>query len=238
MLITSDSTVPLPDETGLIAALSPFATSIIHGINPGISDLSTPKTSRSLFGKPYLLEVVNGFTYKIQPSSFFQTNSEMAAELQKTVVEFAALGKTETCLDLYCGCGFLSLPLARAAKELIGVELDEAAVASARENASINSVDNAIFSSGTSESILPIVLSRDRPDVIVVDPPRPGLHPGALSELIRYGAKRLVYVSCNPVTLARDLAALSGVYRLESARCLDLFPHTPHIETVVSLKKL
>jgi 23S rRNA (uracil1939-C5)-methyltransferase len=219
----------------LVAATSPLATSIIHGINPEMTDLSVPKTIRPLFGEPFLKEDINGFTYKIQPASFFQTNSEMAARLQDTVVEFAALNEKETCLDLYCGCGFLSLPLARHAKELVGVELDEPAVTAARENAALNSVKNAIFSSGASEALLPITLSRDKPDVIVVDPPRPGLHPEALAELMRYGAKRLVYVSCNPASLARDLKTLLNIYQIKKSRCLDLFPHTPHIETVVSL---
>ncbi len=235
MIITSAESPTLPAEKKLIDNLSPFATSIIHGINPEITDLSIPKTIRPLFGNPFLTEKINDLIYKIQPASFFQTNSAMAAELQNTVCEFADVKKTETCLDLYCGAGFLTLALAKTAKETIGVELDESAVAAARENAMLNKVANVIFSSGTSESILPIVLSRDKPDVIVVDPPRPGLHPSALSELVAYQAKRLVYVSCNPVSLARDLKQLLAVYDIKQTRCLDLFPQTPHIETVVAL---
>jgi 23S rRNA (uracil1939-C5)-methyltransferase len=236
MIVTSGEAAELPSEKKLISALSPFATSIIHGVNPELTDLSTPKTIRALLGNPYLKEKINGFVYKIQPASFFQTNSAMAAELQNTVVEFANVKKSETCLDLYCGNGFLTLALAKGSKETIGVEIDEAAVASARENAAQNSVSNVIFSSGSSETILPIVLSRDKPDVIVVDPPRPGLHPTALTELVNYRAKRLVYVSCNPISLAHDLKTLLTVYKADQIRCLDLFPHTPHVETVVLLK--
>jgi 23S rRNA (uracil1939-C5)-methyltransferase len=236
MIVTSGEATELPLEKKIISSLSPLATSIIHGINPELTDLSIPKTIRTLLGNPYLMEKINGFVYKIQPASFFQTNSAMAAKLQNTVVEFANVKKSEICLDLYCGNGFLTLALAKESKETIGVELDEAAVASARENAALNSATNVIFSSGSSESILPIVLSRDKPDVIVVDPPRPGLHPSALAELVNYRAKRLVYVSCNPVSLAHDLKTLLTVYKVDQIRCLDLFPHTPHVETVVSLK--
>jgi 23S rRNA (uracil-5-)-methyltransferase RumA len=235
MIVTSNEGPKLPNEEKLVAALSPFATSVIHGINPELSDVSTPKTIRPLFGNPYLTEKINELVYKIRPASFFQTNSAMAAELQKTVVEFAAVKKNETVLDLYCGCGFFSLALAKDAKEIVGVEIDAAAVAAARENAALNSIGNVIFSAGSGETILPIVLSRDKPDAIVVDPPRPGLHPAALAELCAYRAKRLTYVSCNPVSLARDLKTLLGIYDVKKTRCLDLFPHTPHIETVVSL---
>ena len=234
MIVTSDAAT-LPAEQELIAALSPFATSIIHGVNPELSDVSIPKIIRPLLGPPYLTEKINGLVYKIQPASFFQTNREMAALLQKTVVAFAAVKPDETCLDLYCGNGFLTLALAERGHETIGVELDEAAVAAARENAALNNIGNVIFSAGASESILPIVLIRDKPDVIVVDPPRPGLHPAALSELMAYRAKRLVYVSCNPNSLAHDLKTLLDIYEVKATRCLDLFPHTPHVETVVSL---
>ncbi len=237
MIVTSAALSELPNENGLASKLKPLTTSLIHGINPEITDLSIPKTMRAIIGKPYLLEKINGLLYQIPPASFFQTNSAMAAVLQDTVVEFAAPKKQETLLDLYCGNGFLTLALAQASKQVIGVELDEPSIEIARTNAALNKIKNAIFSAGAAEALLPITLSRDRPDCIVLDPPRVGLHPKALAALMEYGAKRLVYVSCNPRALARDLKTLRSKYSIEKIRCIDLFPHTPHIETIVSLAR-
>jgi 23S rRNA (uracil1939-C5)-methyltransferase len=236
VLITTSGELPsLPLREKFIAALKPLATSLLWGINPEITDLSIPKTIEPLFGEPYLTEKINGFSYHIPCASFFQTNSQMAATLQNTAREFAAPKPGEKIMDLYCGSGFLTLALAKVAEKVIGVELDEAAVEIARGNAKLNNITNIDFRSGATEKLLAAALADMKPDTIVLDPPRAGLHPAALEALMGSGAKRLVYVSCNPRALARDLKTLLEKYSIEKSRCLDLFPHTPHIETIVAL---
>lgn len=238
VLITTSGELPaLPLREKFEAALKPLATSLLWGINPEITDLSIPKTIEPIFGETYLTEKINGFSYHIPCASFFQTNSEMAAQLQNAVVEFAAPQPGEKIMDLYCGSGFLTLALAKAAEKVIGVELDDAAVEIARGNAKLNNISNIDFRSGATEKLLAGALADMAPDTIVLDPPRAGLHPAALEALMGSGAKRLIYVSCNPRALARDLKTLLEKYSIEKNRCIDLFPHTPHIETVVSLTR-
>jgi 23S rRNA (uracil1939-C5)-methyltransferase len=237
VLITTSAELPaLPLREKFATALKPLAISLLWGVNPEITDLSIPKTIEPIFGETFLTEKINGFAYHIPCASFFQTNSEMAAQLQNTVVEFAAAKPGEKIMDLYCGSGFLTLALAKAAERVIGVELDDAAVEIARGNAKLNNIDNIDFRSGATEKLLSPALADMAPDTIVLDPPRAGLHPDALEALMDSGAKRLVYVSCNPRALARDLKTLLIKYSVEATRCLDLFPHTPHIETVAALK--
>ena len=235
LITTSAELASLPLREKFEDALKPFATSLLWGINPEITDLSIPKTIESIFGETYLTEKINGFSYRIPCASFFQTNSEMAAQLQNIVVEFAAPKPGEKIMDLYCGSGFLTLALAKASDKVIGVELDDAAVEIARGNAKLNNIANIDFRSGATEKLLATALTDMAPDTIVLDPPRAGLHPAALEALMGSNAKRLVYVSCNPRALAHDLKTLLTKYSIEKTRCLDLFPHTPHIETVVSL---
>jgi len=227
----------LPLREKFEAALKPLATSLLWGINPEITDLSIPKTIEPIFGEPYLREKINGFSYHIPCASFFQTNSEMAAQLQNIVVEFAAPKPHEKIMDLYCGSGFLTLALAKASKNVIAVELDDAAVEIARGNAKLNNIANIDFRSGATEKLLSAALADMAPDTIVLDPPRAGLHPKALEALMGSSGKRLVYVSCNPRALARDLKTLLTKYAIEKKCCLDLFPHTPHIETIVALNR-
>jgi 23S rRNA (uracil1939-C5)-methyltransferase len=227
----------LPYQAELVEALRPLCTSFLHGVNPEVTDLSIPKTIEAIFGEPYLHEKVNGSVYRIPPASFFQTNTEMAGELQKSVVEFAQPKKTDRVLDLYCGSGFLTLALAACAKEVLGLEIDAAAVDAAMVNAELNSVKNADFRAGAAEKTLPTELAASKPDIIVVDPPRAGLHPSAAVALAASDARRIVYVSCNPLSLARDLKTLLGAYRVSRTACLDLFPHTPHIETIIALDR-
>jgi len=236
VLITTSGELPaLPLREKFFAALKPLATSLLWGVNPEITDLSIPKTIEPIFGETYLRETINGFSYRIPCASFFQTNSEMAAVLQNTVVEFAAPKPGEKIMDLYCGSGFLTLALAKASEKVIGVELDDAAVEIARGNAKLNNIANIDFRSGATEKLLATALTEMSPDTIILDPPRAGLHPAALEALMGSTAKRLVYVSCNPRALARDLKTLLEKYSIEKIRCLDLFPHTPHVETVISL---
>lgn len=226
----------LPCQAELVEALRPLCTSLLHGINPEVTDLSIPKTIETVFGEPFLHEKVNGLTFRIPPASFFQTNTQMAAELQNTAVAFADPQKGDRVLDLYCGSGFLTLGLAKKCANVLGLEIDPASVELAKENSRLNGITNAEFRAGATEKLLPAELASAKADIIVVDPPRSGLHPAAAKALASSQARRIVYVSCNPFTLARDLQTLLSAYRIDRAACIDLFPHTPHIETVVSLK--
>jgi len=235
LITTSGELANLPLREKFIEEIKPFATSLLWGVNAEITDLSIPKTIEPLFGEPYLTETINGFSYHIPCASFFQTNSQMAAVLQNTVVEFAAPAPGEKIMDLYCGSGFLTLALAKVAEKVIGVELDDAAVEIARGNAKLNNIENIDFRSGATEKLLSNALADMSPDTIILDPPRVGLHPTALEAIMGSDTKKIVYVSCNPVALARDLKTLLTKYTVEQMRCVDLFPHTPHIETIVSL---
>jgi 23S rRNA (uracil1939-C5)-methyltransferase len=236
LITTSAEQTELPLGDKFAAALKPFATSLVWGINPEKTDSSIPQTTTSLFGNDYLTEKINGYAYRIPCASFFQTNSEMAAVLQNTVSEFVAPAPDDRIMDLYCGSGFLTMALAKKAKQIIGVEIDDAAAALARTNDKLNNLSNVEFRPGATENILSQTFADMSPDAIVVDPPRAGLHPKALETLTSSGVKRLIYVSCNPASLARDLKTLLKNYFVEEIRGLDLFPHTPHVETVVKLK--
>ena len=225
----------LPGREALVAALEPLATSILWGINPRITDLSIADTITVLHGSEELHERLENLTFSIPPNAFFQTNTLMAERLVETVREFAAPTSTDLLVDLYCGVGVFGIALAREANRVIGVESDPSAIPVAQRNAEANGVTNTKFILATSESWqFPV----DPIDVLIVDPPRAGLHPRVIQKILALQPHRIVYVSCNPTALARDLKPLLPKYACDSIRCLDLFPHTPHVETVVRLTHL
>jgi 23S rRNA (uracil1939-C5)-methyltransferase len=233
MLVTAEG--PLEKEAELISALSPLCTSIVHGINPTITDLSFASTLRALKGEALLREQVGGVTYRIHPNAFFQTNTEMAAVLLERVRERVVAGPHARLLDLYCGGGFFSLALAHDVGSALGIELDAQAIVEAARSAEENGITNAKFRAEAAEALS---WEEERPDVVILDPPRSGLHPKVRKTLLAKLPPRIVYVSCNVRALATDLKDLLRAYRAEPAVCLDLFPHTPHVETVVHLTKL
>jgi 23S rRNA (uracil1939-C5)-methyltransferase len=192
---------------------------------------------RVLAGEPVIREMLLGHTFEIGPNTFFQTNTLGAESLFREALARAAVGPGETVWDLYCGVGALTLPLARAASRVVGVEIVPEAVAAARRNAAHNGVENARFHVGDIRSILnDPSFAAERPDAVVLDPPRDGLHPDATRALLALGPARIVYVSCNPATLARDVAALvAGGYAPGPVRPVDMFPHTAHVECVTAL---
>lgn len=234
-LITSAEDFPAPTREELITTLQNHCTTLYWGINPLITDLSIASELHLLSGNQYLTEEINGFRYQIHPNSFFQTNSNMAAKLMKTVGDFAALTKTDRLLDIYCGLGFFAIGLGGAAKEAFGIELDAPAIELAKSNAQLNNISNVQFFAGATEALLETM---PKPDVVIVDPPRSGLHPKALATLLAFAPKRIVYVSCNYQSLVKELPEFLKTYTVARLRALDLFPHTPHVEVVTCFEKI
>ena len=193
-----------------------------------------------LWGKPYLIETLGGLSFQISPRSFFQINPEQSAVLLGKVVEFAGLSGEETVFDLYCGTGAIACNLARHAKQVFGVESAPQAVTDAMVNASLNRIGNLKFFHGRAEVLLPQLLHEGyRADVIVVNPPRKGCAEDLLKTIINSSPARIVYVSCDPATLARDLKFLSGGgYNAVKVQPVDMFPHTSHLECVVLMSRV
>lgn len=221
------------DETKraeIIKRLSPLCTSLYLAENPEITDVSQGKTLILLHGNEFLTEEVNGLRYTIHPNSFFQTNTQMAAKLQTAVIDCLPPGKI---LDLYCGLGFLGIAAAKHGNEVYGHELDAPAIELAKKNAEANGVaDKTRWGAGPTEAL---DWSAEKPDAVIIDPPRAGLHPKALKALIDNKPPKIVYVSCNYHRLTDELKKLKEVYHVESLQALDLFPHTPHVEVIATL---
>lgn len=229
-VVTADGALPAPEA--LVESLGGLATTIYHGINPEITDLSLASRLTLLAGERFLEEKVDGRTFAIHPNSFFQTNTAMAETLVGTVRGFLADRKPATLLDLYCGTGLFGICLADAATKIVGVEIDADAIEMARENARKNGVLNAEYHAAKAESL---IWEKERPDAVIVDPPRAGLHPKVVKTLLERRPERLVYVSCNYESFAREWAALGAAYDLARIEAVDLFPHSPHVELAALL---
>jgi 23S rRNA (uracil1939-C5)-methyltransferase len=217
----------------------PEVRSIHWAVNEGPAEVTNLPTTL-LWGDEAIEERLCGLRYRIRPNAFLQTNTAMAERLYRLAGDFAALTGSESVYDLYCGIGTIGLSLAERALTVWGVEISEESVACALENADLNGITNAAFFAGNVGQSLEELKDRaGPPDVVVVDPPRAGLAGKALRRIGRLAAPRLVYVSCNPTTLAGDVKTLTGDwgYRLERAAPVDMFPHTPHVETVALLTR-
>lgn len=209
---------------------------ILHTINDSFSDVVQADSVEILYGRDYIIEEILGLKFKIAPESFFQTNSKGAERLYSIVKEFLGDASSKVVFDLYCGTGTIGQIVAPDAKKVIGVELIEEAVKAANENAKLNGLDNCDFIAGDVAEVIKTINSK--PDVIILDPPRPGVHPTALDYVIKFNAPDIIYVSCNPKTLVTDLEVLKNAgYSVDKVKLMDMFPHTPHIETVVKLSK-
>ena len=253
----------LPDEADLVQTLRdahPELVGIAHAVNEGRAELSSGLEARTLWGRPFLYEKLAGLTLKISLDAFFQTNTLMAHALYELVADevFAPLepeapGEPQggasgpVIWDLYSGVGSIGLSLARRAAGLLGIEAAPAAVADARENARLNDIQNAYFLEGDARRVLREVAQGvrtlpeglERPDVVVVDPPRAGLHQRVVARIGESGAARIVYVSCNPSTMAPNVAQFQELgYRLLRVTPVDMFPHTPHVECVGLLSRV
>jgi 23S rRNA (uracil1939-C5)-methyltransferase len=229
------------DRERLIEVLTaiPEVKSIHWSINEGVSE-TTELPTELIWGEDAIEEEIGGLRFRVRPNAFLQTNTEMAEQLYGIAREFAALTGNETVYDLYCGIGTIGLSMARDAMTVWGIEISEESVACAIENQELNGIGNTAFFAGNVGEVLADLRTRaGDPDVVVVDPPRAGLAGKALKRLGEIAAPRIVYVSCNPTTLAGDLKRLSDDYgyRLVRARPVDMFPHTPHVECVALLER-
>jgi 23S rRNA (uracil1939-C5)-methyltransferase len=228
------------DRERLIEVLTaiPEVKSIHWSINEGVSE-TTELPTELIWGEDAIEEEIGGLRFRVRPNAFLQTNTEMAEQLYAIAREFAGLTGKETVYDLYCGIGTIGLSMAKDAMTVWGIEISEESVACAIENQELNAIGNTAFFAGNVGEVLADLRTRaGDPDVVVVDPPRAGLAGKALKRLGEIAAPRIVYVSCNPTTLAGDLKRLSDDYgyRLVRARPVDMFPHTPHVECVALLE--
>jgi 23S rRNA (uracil1939-C5)-methyltransferase len=237
-LVASESHPAFEDFARRITGRFPTVASVLLNLTRRKAQIAVGEEERVLAGKDRIEERLGGLTYEISSASFFQTNTEQGERLLETALEGLALTGGERVLDLYSGTGTFTLPIALRAREAIGVESSEAAVRDAERNAARNGIANVRFVREEAVEALRDHFGEEPSavDAVLVDPPRAGLHPGVVSRLIQMGAPRLVYVSCNPATLGRDLALFcESRYRLEWVRPVDMFPHTPHIECVATL---
>lgn len=222
-----------------LAAQFPGITSLLYIINQKANDTITDQEVIVWKGRGYIIEEMEGLRFKIGPKSFFQTNSEQAANLYGIAREFAGLTGEETVYDLYTGTGTIANFVARHAKKVVGIEYVPEAIEDAWENARLNGITNTLFYAGDMKDVLTgeFIAQHGQPDVIITDPPRAGMHADVIQVILDAGPRRIVYVSCNPATQARDLSLLDAKYRVARVRPVDMFPHTHHVENVVLLEK-
>jgi 23S rRNA (uracil1939-C5)-methyltransferase len=215
----------------------PEVTTILYTINPKWNDSLNELQPKVFYGKGYVIEKLEHFSFKIGPKSFFQTNTAQAERLYQTVRHFAGLKGSEIVYDLYCGTGSIGIFLSDQARKVIGIELVPEAIKDANENALLNNVHHAAFFAGDVSEICNDAFfeTHGRPDLIVSDPPRAGMSDKLIAKLLEISAERIIYVSCNPATQARDLNLLSEKYRISAVQPVDMFPHTLHIENVTAL---
>lgn len=222
-----------------IAGTFPAITSLLYIINEKANDTVTDQTVHVFKGNDFICEEMENLKFKIGPKSFYQTNSEQACKLYRIVRDFAGLTGNESVYDLYTGTGTIANFIARQARQVIGVEYVPEAIEDARINSAINGIDNTLFFAGDMKDILnaEFIRTYGRPDVLITDPPRVGMHNGVIETILSAEPRKIVYVSCNPATQARDLNLLGRKYRVGKVQPVDMFPHTHHVENVVLLER-
>ena len=222
-----------------VAEQFPEITSLLYVINGKCNDTITDQEVIVFKGKDHIIEEMEGLHFKVGPKSFYQTNSEQAYNLYKVARSFAGLTGNELVYDLYTGTGTIANFVARQSKQVIGIEYVPEAIEDAKVNASLNGLENTLFYAGDMKDILTadFIQQHGRPDVIITDPPRAGMHDDVIKTILAAEPKRVVYVSCNPATQARDLSLLDVKYALKKVQPVDMFPHTHHVENVVLLEK-
>ncbi len=215
----------------------PEITSLLYIVNQKKNDTIFDQDIYAYAGKDHIFEEMDGLKFKIGAKSFYQTNSKQAFELYMITKEFADLKGDELVYDLYTGAGTIANFVARSAREVVGIEYVPSAIEDAKLNSEINGVQNTKFFAGDMKDVLTtdFIELHGKPDVIITDPPRAGMHADVVERILEIGAKKIVYVSCNPATQARDLALLSYKYTVDRIRPVDMFPHTQHVENVVLL---
>lgn len=224
---------------GHIADKFPQISSLLYLDNQKCNDTIGDQEVLTFKGNDYIYETMEGLKFKVGPKSFYQTNTEQAYHLYSVAREFAALTGEELVYDLYTGTGTIANFVARNARKVIGIEYVPEAIDDARINSEINGISNTLFYAGDMKDILndDFIARHGRPDVIITDPPRAGMHSDVVKTILRAAPRRIVYVSCNPSTQARDLADLDADYKVTAVQPVDMFPHTPHVENVVLLER-
>lgn len=221
-----------------IADKFPQISSLMYLNNQKCNDTIGDQEIITFRGNDYIYETMEDLKFKVGPKSFYQTNTEQAYHLYSIAREFAGLTGNELVYDLYTGTGTMANFVARQARQVIGIEYVPEAIEDAKINSEINSIDNTLFYAGDMKDILHdgFIAEHGHPDVIITDPPRAGMHADVVQTILRAAPKRIVYVSCNPATQARDLADLDAYYKVVKVQPVDMFPHTPHVENVVLLE--
>jgi 23S rRNA (uracil1939-C5)-methyltransferase len=235
LITASDAHQALLPLTGLLMEKYPQVTAVINNITSRKAGVAIGEFELTLAGNPTIADKIGSFEFEISANSFFQTNTLGAAELYETVKKYAELSGSETVIDLYSGTGTIPILLSGVAREVIGLEMISSAVADAENNCRHNQVENCRFVLGDIRETLALISSR--PDVLIIDPPRAGMHKDVAKQVLAMLPERIVYVSCNPTTLARDLVLLKEAYQVNEVQPVDLFPHTYHIESVAKLVK-
>ena len=238
MVILVTAKADVPAVNGLAEILTKAGVSSFYiNINPLPDNTVLRGDLMLVSGKDHITDSILGLRYRITPFSFFQVNRSQAEKVYSCVMDFLGTG-LGTVFDLYCGTGTIAMTVAGNAEEVYGIEIVDEAVSDARDNAGINGITNCEFISGKSEDIVPELAARGiTPEEVIVDPPRKGLAGSLVSMLLRMKPERIVYVSCLPKSLARDLKALSAEYSVEKVSCFDMFPDTVHVETLVLMSR-
>ena len=217
----------------------PDLTSLLYVVNTKANDTFADLDIETYSGMPYIEEDMDGLRFRIGPKSFYQTNSRQAHELYKTVRELADLKGNELVYDLYTGTGTIANFVSKHCSKVIGIEYVPEAIADAKVNSEVNGINNTVFYAGDMKDVLTedFVANHGRPDVMIIDPPRAGMHADVINVILSTKPERIVYVSCNPASQARDLALLDCEYEVNAVQPVDMFPHTHHVENVVRLSK-
>ncbi len=239
LITTSQSTLNEQEFVDLILNLNLKGKikCIAHSIHDGVADVARAETMKILYGEDVIEEELLGLKFNISSFSFFQTNSLGAEKLYSIVRDFIGTTKDKTIFDLYSGTGTIGQILAPAAKKVIGIEIVEEAVEKANENSKLNNLTNCTFIAG--DVLKKIDELEDKPEIIVLDPPREGIHPKAIEKIINYKPETFIYISCKPTSLTKDLPFfLENGYKVQKVQCVDMFPMTPHVETVILLQRV
>ena len=229
----------IDDMMGAIAAEFPEITSLLYVVNQKVNDTIADQEVITYRGRDYINEEMEGLQFRIGPKSFYQTNSLQAYELYKVARRMACLKPDDLVYDLYTGTGTIANFVARQVKKVVGIEYVPEAIADAKLNSEVNGIDNTIFFAGDMKDVLTdgFIAEHGRPDVMIIDPPRAGMHEDVVNVILNARPERIVYVSCNPATQARDLALMDSLYRVEEVQPVDMFPHTHHVEHVVRMTR-
>lgn len=238
ILVVSKRTKEVMRMMEFLTIKFPMISSLQYVINQKLNDTITDLDIILFKGTPYICENMEDLTFKVGPVSFFQTNSQQAYKLYSIAREFAAISQNDIVYDLYTGTGTIANFIARKAKKVVGIEYVDAAIEDARENSSINGIQNTLFYAGDIAKVLTpeFINENGIPNIIITDPPRAGMHPTVIERMLEIKPDRIVYISCNPATQARDITLLAESYKISKVQPVDMFPHTQHVENIVLLE--